>query len=605
MIFQAIAQLGAMALRTRTDLYELSDREPPSWAASEAPMRNRSGVPVDENVAMALSAVFCAVEVLSKGIATRDLELFERFPGGRREAARGRHLSRVLLESPNEEMSSFDFLEALMVGVLTSKNGGFAEIEFRRNGDVEAFHLLNPYQVHPDRLPDGRLVYWYPMWDPSAPARAKRLGGRQFFWPHEVLHIRGLTHDGVVGLSRIHHAAQSIGLALALETFGAAYFGNGAAFKGYFTHPSTLSDPAKERLQEEHEAHHGPDAAFREIPVLEEGLRFVRTADDPEKAQANPSRMFQIQEIARWFNVPPHKLKQLVDYKYNSVEGEQRHWVDDSLMPWAVRIEKEINMKCMPPGQPGRYFVKFDFDSLLRASMPDRMEAYGKAIEHSVMSPDECRARENLPPWPGGLGSRFRTPGNFLLIGPDGKVITQGTAAAAHGRAGSAPLKGLEGLLEACFAKAKRRGAHRLQRRQLDGFAEDLSRFLADEITPVIEGYTWVFAGSLAEQDAPGAEKLARDLAAGIAHDFVRATAQAAGSAEALRDLESADLSRSAAWRVREASRLAAAKQEGKRHKALVPCAEHDYEKVAIEQKFSSGHHHPPFGSGCTCTLDF
>jgi len=223
----------------------------------------------------------------------------------------------------------------------------------------------------------------------------------------KILHVPGLGFDGFLGYSVIAMARKSIGLGMAMETFGALYFGNGTHPGVIVSHPNQLSAAAHDNLKKSlTEAYSGLGKSHR-LLLLEEGMKIEKVGVPPEDSQFLESRQFQIPEIARWFNLPPHKLKDLTRSSFNNIESEQTSFVIDSLLPWLVRLEQNYNMQLLTPSDKslsgyGRLYFKHIVEGLLRGDAAARGTFYREMFNIGAMSINEIREKEDLDPVEGG-----------------------------------------------------------------------------------------------------------------------------------------------------------------------------------------------------------
>lgn len=364
--------------------------------------KNTSGVPVNESNALTYSAIWAAVTLISSQIASLPLILYKRLPNGGKERYTGHQVYRLLHDEPNPEMTSMVFRETLMAHVLTWGNA-YAEIERDQLGRPIALWPLLPYQVYPYRDEVQRLRYRV-----STPNQPDVV-----LLPHEILHVPGLGFDGIVGYSVIRMAAESIGLGLATRRFGASFFGQGSTFGGILSHPNKLSTDAKDNLRASVESlHRGPERAHRFL-ILQEGMNYHKLGVDPDSAQFLETRQFEIAEIARWFNIPPHKLRDLLRATFSNIEQQSIEFVTDTLRPWMVRWEQEINRKLISRPERNLQFVEHLVEGLLRGDIASRYAAYAVGRQWGWLSANDVRERENLNPLPGDEGNIYMVPMNM------------------------------------------------------------------------------------------------------------------------------------------------------------------------------------------------
>ena len=353
-----------------------------------------SGVTVNETTALNLSAVWAAVNIISGTIASLPLILYKRLPNGGKERFTEHPVYKLLHDEPNPETTDFDFRRTLLAHILLWGNG-YAEIQRDDAGRAVALWPVTPDRVDPYR-------------DGSRALRYRVTNGTQqvTLSADEMFHVHGLGWDGVKGYSVIAKARESLGLLSATEKFGSSFFGEGTRPTGALRHPAKLSKDAQDRLVASVEARH------RKLLVLEEGLEFQTMGVPPDDAQFLETRQFQTAEVARWFGIPPHKLRDLTRSTNNNIEHQGIEWVTD-LMLWYIPWEKECNRKLIRPLERKQQFVEHLVEGLLRGDTASRYAAYAVARNWGWMSADDVRVRENLNPLPDGAGKIYLVPTNM------------------------------------------------------------------------------------------------------------------------------------------------------------------------------------------------
>ena len=360
----------------------------------------QAGVKVDPQSALTLTPVYAAVRVISETLSTLPLPVYQSLPDGGKQRERSHPLSDILNLSPDGTISAVSWREAAMGHVLTHGNS-YSEIEFSRSGDVIGLHLIDPKKVRPERKSDGRLVY--------------NVTGSAVPIPSEnCLHWAGLGYDGIQGYSPVKMAARAIGLGLATEAFGSAWFGNGSRGAGVITHPGTLSPEAAQQLRDSiADVHGGPDN-FGKWMIFEEGMTITPTSIPPEDAQFLQTRQFQISEIARMYRVPPHMIGDLSHATFSNIEQQSIDFVTNSIRPWCVRLEAEINRKLFSEADRDQgYFAEFLVDGLLRGDTAARYSAYAIGRQWGWLCVDDIREMENMNPLPDGMGKIYLSPLNM------------------------------------------------------------------------------------------------------------------------------------------------------------------------------------------------
>jgi HK97 family phage portal protein len=361
-----------------------------SWALGRA---TTSGVAVSPASAMALSTYYACLRNVSEDIAKLPLITYQRVGRGKRRAPEHPYYE-LLRAQPNEDMSSMSMREVLMHHAMAWGNA-YAEIVWtpgqRR---VHALYPLHPSRVWIRRDDAGALVYDVVGDDITLPSGESF--GVQRIRQSSMLHVKGLGAEGYSGYSVLALAAESLGLGLAAQAFGAAFFGNGASIGAILSHPSTLSPEAQKRLRESFQTVYGggPSNAMK-VAVLEEGLKYEKLGIPPNEAQFLETRQFQVLEIARWFRVPPDKLGDLSNATFSNIEHQAIAYVVDTLTPWAVRFEQEFNRKLFAGTD---FFCEHVFQAQLRGDQQARANFYKELFGMAALSPNDIRELENMNP---------------------------------------------------------------------------------------------------------------------------------------------------------------------------------------------------------------
>lgn len=342
-----------------------------------------SGKAVNERTAMQTSAVYACVRILAESVAGLPLHVYERTADGSKSTKLSHPLYRLLHDEPNHEMTSFVFRETLMSHLLLWGNA-YAQIIRDGRGFPIALYPLLPDRMAVDRNESGDLTYTYQSGKGQVKLRRENL-----------LHIPGLGFDGLIGYSPIAMAKNAVGLALATEDYGAAFFANGANPGGVLEHPGVIKPEQADRLRESWQSQFGGANAHK-VAVLEEGLKFHQMSIPPEQAQFLETRKFQINEIARIFRVPPHMVGDLEKSSFSNIEQQSLEFVKYTLDPWVVRWEQSLQQALILPSEKATTFIKFNLDGLLRGDYQSRMEGYSTGIQNGFMSVNDVRGLEDM-----------------------------------------------------------------------------------------------------------------------------------------------------------------------------------------------------------------
>jgi HK97 family phage portal protein len=427
-----------------------------------------AGILVTPDVALTYGAVWACVRVLAESVASLPLILYRRLPGGGKERATDHPLYGVLHDAPNDEMTSAEWREAQMVNLGLWGNGYTQIVRDRAGRVAQLWPMLSRFmQIRRDMT--GLLEYHTS--EPSA--------RRPTMPAAEMLHMRSLGFNGLIGLSPITMARQAIGLGLATERFGAAFFGNGARPGVMLEHPGTLSDEAYERLKESwNEQHQGVENAGK-MAILEEGMKVESVGVPPDDAQFLETRSFQVTDVARWFRVPPHMIGDLSKATFSNIEHQSLDFVVHTLRPWLVRQEQSISRSLLAPAERAGLFVEHLVDGLLRGDITSRFNAYAIARQWGWLNADEIRERENMNPIKGG--AVYFAPLNMTGLDQVGQTQPTADAAPVAGAAGADQVRHVRGNVLGALGYVYRDAVERIARRAVRDIGDAARKYLAKD----------------------------------------------------------------------------------------------------------------------------
>jgi len=364
-----------------------------------------SGVSVTPDSAMRTSAVWACVRVLSFSLASLPLHVY-RISGEGSQKATDNPVYQILHRSPNPEQTSWVFRQGAMAHICLHGNA-YAEIEFDNFGNPIALWPIPPWCCEPMRSENGELYYRINVPYGSLPNHPKVQ--TYDLQPYRILHIRGLGTDGMKGLSPIRQHMETIGISIAAEQFGGAFFGNGMNVGGVVSHPGTLTKQGSNNLRNSlNEEYAGLGNASR-IILLEEGMKYEKVGIPPEEAQFLETRQFQVEDIARIYGVQLHKIGHLLHSTFSNIEQQNIEFVTDTMLPWVTNWEQEYDRRLLKPG----YYTKHSLEGLLRGDSASRAAFYKELFYMGALSPDEIREKEEMNPQPDGIGDRYYVQSNM------------------------------------------------------------------------------------------------------------------------------------------------------------------------------------------------
>ncbi len=368
---------------------------------------SQAGALVTPDTAMRVSAVYACVRIIAQSVAVLPFTVYTSTDAGRIKAV-DHPLFRILARRPNSWQTAYEFM-LMQQAHLCLRGNAFARIITGLDGSIEALVPIHPDRVRVFRLMNGRLRY---------EVRDQIANTTENVLQEEMLHVRGLTLDGLVGMSPIAVARETIGGALGTQDYANRLFSNDARPGGVLTVPGKLSTPAATRIKEDwQQKFTGPN--IHRTAVLEEGVKWAATGMTPEDAQFLETRRFQVIDIARIFGIPPHKLGELDRSTHSNIEHQGMEFVTDTLMPWLVAWEQAVSRDLMTEPEQDTFHAEFQVDALLRGDTASRYAAYAVGRQWGWLSADEIRRREGMDPIGGLAGNTYLRPMNMVDAAED------------------------------------------------------------------------------------------------------------------------------------------------------------------------------------------
>lgn len=368
-----------------------------------------SGQLVTVDTTMQLSTAWACVRLIAETISTLPLNLYQRTPRGRIVASM-HPLYPVLHSRPNSKSTAAQFWEAMVASMLL-RDGAYAEI-IRYNGQVASLQFLIRDRLTKDCR---RNVYMYI--EPYT-------GKRRDISPSDVFHIPGFSLDGECGLSAIQYGANVFGSSLAAEEAAGAKFKNGLSQTVALEYPQKLRADQREEARGSLAAISGAANSGKGV-VLESGVKAHVIGISPADAQLLESRQFSVEEICRWFRVPPVMVGHANVTAWGSgIEQINLGFLTYTLRSWLTRIEQACNTQLLAPGDETRYYAEFQVEGLLRGDSKARAEHYQIMLRNGVYNRDEVRELENKAPIPGG--QIFTVESNLARLDSIGGVKAPG-----------------------------------------------------------------------------------------------------------------------------------------------------------------------------------
>lgn len=357
------------------------------------------GVPVDRGSSLGISAVWACVRLLTSAVSRMPMDVLIDDNGTSKKYPTPRWIRRPIMENPN--FGWIQHLEQVMMSLLFE--GNFFTLTVRDNSnDVSEVFNLDPMTVEITGTP-------------AAPGYKVRANGRiTEYEPSEILHRPLLTMPGSQrGVSPIEAARMVVGVGLAAQEYQGRFFSQSATPPGYIKVPDG-SKVTIDELKDGWEAKHSGPQNWHRPGVLTGGAEWLPIAISQEQAQFIEQRQFTVNEIARWFGVPPHLVGQ-VDRTTSwgtGIEEQGLAFIAYSLNDYLVLIEDAYANLVPNPAS----FVRFNRNALLRGDAASRGAFYQQLFAVGAINPDGIRAKEDQPPLPNGEGKAYFIPANFVPI---------------------------------------------------------------------------------------------------------------------------------------------------------------------------------------------
>jgi len=344
-----------------------------------------SGFRLTADEALSLSAVWACLDIIAKSIASCRWNILRPMGQRRRELLEDHPAAWLLNTRPNPEMTAIGFREAMLYQAIAFGNA-YAEVVADGRGQVAELWPLETDRVTPRRDPATGALYYEHM---QPHGEMVRLDARRVF------HLHGPGLNGLLGENLVARAAKSLSVAAAAERYSAAFFKHGAAPSGVLKMPGTLSDERHKLLADEWAARQRSGDNHRPL-ILEGGMEWQTTSTEPQKSQLVESRQFSVEEICRWFGVPPHKVQHLLRSTYSNIEHQSIEFVRDACTPWARRLEQEADYKLFRQDRGPWLYTCIDTGPLTYGDALSRAQAHAVWRQNGIMSANEIREREGL-----------------------------------------------------------------------------------------------------------------------------------------------------------------------------------------------------------------
>lgn len=340
---------------------------------------------VTEEKALQLTTVLACIRVVSQDFASMPFTIRYKTENGDSFIAKN-SIAHQLLKEPNEYMTRFDFFST-MVACRMLHGNGYAEIIRNQNDLPTKLIPINSVRVVP-KVEDNILFY--------------EIDGKHRIESKNMLHFKGVSTDGLVGISVIKSESQNIGLSLAAQVELKKFYEKGSKLDGFISYPNKLDTNVKDKTETGLIGKYSGTEGKR-LGVLDNGATFVKVGINPSDALWLELMGYGVKEICRMFGVPPHLVQELEKSTNNNIEHQSIDYVNHCLLPIARCFEEEIQRKLLLTNEKKNdYYAHFNMNGLLRGDMLARAEFYKTLDNSGAISANQIRRLEDMNGYEGG-----------------------------------------------------------------------------------------------------------------------------------------------------------------------------------------------------------
>jgi HK97 family phage portal protein len=356
----------------------------------QSPLPNKRTKNVTFDEAMSVSACWASTRLLTETVAAMPIQCFDRNLKTNVKTPRVDYdLWRLLNYRPNRYQTRTEFIEQIMLNLVTWGNS-YVVIE-RLGKRIVSLMPLAASQMEVELLADGDRVFKYTTAD----------GSIKIYAESSMWHVK-LFGNGIVGLSPLGYASNSIGIAIDQSNRMGELSSNGGKTNGVLTCDNALKDDQRDQIRKAFAGLQEGNQA--ELFVLEAGFKYQQVSLSPTDMQLLESRRFSIEDIARFYGVPSVLINDTASGTTwgSGIAEINMGFYKLNLKPYLERIESSAKRHLMPSSDWDTIDIEFNFDSLLRADKTTRLDSQAKGVNAGLLMPNEGRAEEGLPPAAGG-----------------------------------------------------------------------------------------------------------------------------------------------------------------------------------------------------------
>lgn len=372
-VFTRVSQLEAAELRSTESTSTL--KNPAEWLVNALGGTSFAGVTVTPEEAMTIPTFAGCVKVLAETVAMLPFKPMREEGNGSTVILRDHPLYPLLTDRPNPMMNAYTWKNTMQTHAAMYGNGYSMIIRDADGKPIELRLIHNPLDCTPFVF-ENRL--WYKVKGRDLPVAAQ-----------DMFHIHGISYDGIAGKKTVDILKNVLGLAFAVEKYGALIFSNGGSKRAAFRSPGKVDPDVREAIIDSWVEKYGGNDKVHRPAFLQGGLELVEIGMDPMNAQFIELKKYIIAEICRPFRVQLHLVQHMEQSTNNNIEKQSREFVDYTMMPWLTQWEKEADTKLFNAAERKDSFTKFNVKALLRGDFKSQTEGLTKLINWGVYTPND------------------------------------------------------------------------------------------------------------------------------------------------------------------------------------------------------------------------
>tara|TARA_R110002049_G_scaffold127854_1_gene284966 strand:- start:618 stop:1853 length:1236 start_codon:yes stop_codon:yes gene_type:complete len=347
----------------------------------------KNGTPVNTSSAKTLSAFYNGITILCNDYAKLPKTVIIK-NGNTRTKDTSHAVNRLLNKRPNAYMSAFNY-DSIMIQCAILKGNAYSEVV--RNsitGNVESRNFID---------------------ENDTPVTVKKFNGK--LWYHfngrvvegkDMEHVIGFSENGITGIGVVAYAAKSLGVALSSQEFAEEYYASKGVGMAVVTSSKDINPDAKRRYGDAIEKRFNSSTNYK-VAVIEEAESFQHISLTPQESMFLETNKHAIGEVARWLNIPSHKLKDTENSNYSNMESQNIDHISNSILPWSMKFRQEQSEKLFTESEKEKgYQVNHNSNSLLESDKKTQAEFISKMLNNKVFVPNQIREMFDMNPIEGG-----------------------------------------------------------------------------------------------------------------------------------------------------------------------------------------------------------